>query len=54
VHFETGFVKAVSHNSEHILNECEQVLLVEPLRNVGCFAYILEQLKQDIEALVKK
>lgn len=54
MHFETRLVKAVSHYGKHILNECEQVLLVEPLRNVGCFANILEQLKQDIEALVKK
>ena len=54
VHFETRLVKAVSHNSKHILNECKQVLLVETLRNVGCLAHILEQLKENIEALVER
>ena len=53
VHFETRLVKAVSHNSKNILNECKQVLLVETLRNVGCFANILEQLKENIETLVE-
>lgn len=42
MHFETRLVEAVSHDGKHILNEGKQVLLVEPLSYVGCFADVLE------------
>ena len=44
MHLEPRFVKSVSHYSEDILDQGKQVLLVEPLCNVGCFANVLKQL----------
>jgi hypothetical protein len=42
VHFEARLVEAVCHDSEHILNEGKQVLLVESLSYVVRFANVLE------------
>lgn len=42
MHFETRLVEAVGHDGEHILNEGKQILLVESLSYVVCFANVLE------------
>jgi hypothetical protein len=42
MHFETGLVETVGHDSEHILDEGKQVLLVESLSYIGCFPDVLK------------
>lgn len=42
VHFETRFVKAISHDSKNVLNECKQILLIKALGNVWCLCYVVQ------------